>query len=362
MTLGTLAFRREGGCLLRVKVEGVFDFTISKHRLQARIATIRGFLMPVYKTVFYFEGFQANPGRTASSVVSWTETWYQTNTGIDNALAVALRRDNNSFISYRTEMLHALYMMKWVRCSDVDNPKLTKIAPITPAAAGKLGAIPEADGGRIVLAAGRDSTAAQVSCVVEVDFVRLPAGENDVTHHRRSGLRGLPNTLINGNIMRETGGGFQALRSFCDWIARHETGIVNPRFPISLWQIRYERRPIVRSGITALVIHPDNKRQIQLTAPLGALTRGQKVIVQNTTGIKGVNRIWTVLADQANPGPYTLGQSRTDLAGVYSANSGSCHVVRYDYGPCDQYTMIGLRNRKIGSSPFGRTRGRRRVS
>lgn len=318
--------------------------------------------MPFQRVTFFFEGMQVNTNRTASSVVSWTETWYLNKGTPDQALQFALARDENSWMHRRASFLHALYAIKWIRASDVDNPRLTKVAGVNPAFPGKCGTPNEDNGGRLGLVIGGQTTAAQTNCAVEVDMVRLPGADGDITHHRRSMFRGLPNTMINGNILREEGDGFTRMVNFLRWIARGETGSTQPRLAISDWMIRYEAQPIVRVPITALAINALNPRMVDLTASLGNQTKNKKIILQNTQGIQGANRIWTLSANANDPGPYKLGKARNNLAGTWVAGSGSCHVVTYTYGPLDQFTIIGLRNKKFGSSPFGRTRGRRRAS
>lgn len=315
--------------------------------------------MATYKTSFFFEGFQANPGRTASSVVSWTETWYQTAGTVDQALAFGLSQAPGDFAKKRAGILHALYALKWCRVSNVANPRETKVAAFNPAVGGELGIPPESGGGRLILTTGAMSTAAQINCAVEVDFVVMPIEPTDITHHRRFLLRGLPKSLINGNILNEAGEGWNGLVAFCNFMGRGPAPILNNAALPGRWQMQLIQQPIAKMPITALTINPANSRQIRVTAALGAVPQNKRVTIQGATGIRGLNRIWTCVATTAAP-PYALAKSSFNLAGVWDDGTGVVFVNNYQYVAPAQYTLIGLRMKKVGSSPFGRTRGRRR--
>jgi hypothetical protein len=329
--------------------------------MQGLFPAVRRF--PVaFKCTFFFEGLQANPGRTASAVMAWTETWYRTDLNdIDQMLASCLNTAVNSYLGKRSAMLHALYAIKWVRVSDTGNPRLTKLGAVNPAQGGQLGAPAEADGGRLALVQGIATTAAQLNCAVEVDFSKLPGPGGDITHHRRFAIRGLPRSIINGNILNENGEGMNALVGFSNYIGRG----ASPNFPAvgfpCPYKIQYQVHPLTNVPITGLTIAVGNPRQIVLTAALGPLALNDRVEIRNATGIRGTNRIWTVAQAAAGP-PYTLAKSRFNLAGAWDANSGLAHKITYAYGAADEYTIIGLRNRKFGGGVFGRTRGRRRAS
>lgn len=310
-----------------------------------------------YKTTFFFEGMQPNVGSTASSIVSWTETWYRIGTSVDEALSFARRVDAGSFLQLRLGFMHALYMCKWVRVSNDAVPGETKLAHVAGSPGGNLGG---GTGDRIVVS-GDAATAAQINCCVLVDFVSLPTVANERAHHRRVLLRGLPKSMLNGNILSEVGAGFTALLRFCDFIGRGRA----PNFPaagaFSPWLIRFQAPAQVFQPITALATVAGNNRQIIISAALPAAVRGRKVQIRGVSTPRGVNRIWTIMTDSVG-GAYTLGRSRFDLAGAWVPGQGQANLITPAYRAADQYTVIGLRTKHTGSSPFGRTRGRRRAS
>lgn len=315
--------------------------------------------MAVYKTTWFFEGIQPAANRAASSVSAWTETWYQTTTGnVDAALNTAITLVEGSWVSLRLGFLHALYQLKWCRVSDVNNPRLTKVAAIPGGPSGRVGPI---NHGRLDLT--QLIEAAQVNCCVLCDVTVLPTAPGDRTHHRRILLRGLGSSMIDGNCLNTTSPAFRALVRFLNYVARGESPNVPKPAQVPYWQIRVQNFAVPYMTLPVpggLVINPVNDRQIVVNAPLGALTTNSRVTVRGVTSPRGVNKVWTYLSGPPG-GPYVFGKTRFDLAGLWSSN-GSIQVVTPLYFPADQYTIIGMRDKHTGSSPFVRTRGRRRAA
>lgn len=306
----------------------------------------------IYKCTWFFDGVQANPGTTAPSYVGWTETWYRSATTIEDALVTMRSRAISSWVTRRCSFLAGSYRIRWVRASAVANPRLTKTAALLVPEVGTVPLLAP-----VIPKVAQD--AAQVNCCILVDFYAPPQNETDRAHHRRALLRGLPVSLINQNIINEGSPLFDPLLTFCGLIGRVRAPGVANNPSDSGWLIRTNNNVPPFVANTGLVINPANARQITLTAPLGALTRGAKVTVRGVTFPRGVNRVWTVLiSPQTTPGQYVLGTARNDLSGAWNS-TGTSWVNAYQYLAPSQYLIIGLRDRHTGR-PFNLTRGRRR--
>jgi hypothetical protein len=263
----------------------------------------------------------------------------------------------NSWLYRRLAFLHALYQCKWVRCSNDANPRETKVAANLMLQRGPIG---YAVGGG--LTPYNPATAAQVNCCVLADLAVLPTAIGDRTHHRRILLRGLPQSMINGNTLNEGGAGYNGLINFLNLVARGRS----PNFPAggvpSEWRIRFQSPTQAFQQITALTVPVGDPRSIVLSAPLPVGINGARIAVRGVNSPRGVNRIWTIRtpAPTAAGGPYPLQKVKFDIAGAWD-NTGQANLVVPAYAPANQYTLIGLRDKHTGASPFGRTRGRRRA-
>jgi hypothetical protein len=312
--------------------------------------------MPTYKTTWFFEGLQPNLGSTASSVVSWSETWYQTAASVDAALANAISTTPNTWLLKRIAFLHALYAVKWCRVSNDADPRQTKLASIGAANRGPIGYVE--GGGQTPY---NPATAAQVNCCALADLAVLPRDGDTKTHHRRILLRGLPQSMINGNTINELGAGYNGLLSFLNYVGRARS----PNFPQAgaapTWLIRFQSPLQLFQPIGTLAVAA-NLRGLTMSAPLPAAVNGSRIEIRGVVSPQRVNKIWTVrsLAPVAAGGPYNLVRTKFDIVGAWD-NTGSANLIIPAYAPADQYTLIGLRTKHTGSSPFGRTRGRRRA-
>lgn len=315
--------------------------------------------MAEYKTTWFFEGLQQNPGTTANSVVTWTETWYQTATNLDEAIFLAANgNDNNGWVGRRRQFLHALYSIKWVRVSNDANPRETKLSHVMGLQFGEMNYTPNSTGGQAAA-----NTGAQVQCCVLVDVMKLPQGDGDKAHHRRLQLRGLPRSIMDGNVLSENSQAFNKMLGFLNYVARVRTPEPRLGLPVPVWKIRYQNPTAVFVPITALAQTAGNDRSITISAGLPGANHGRRLEIRRVASVAGVNRIWTVRAAAAVPagGPYVLVRSKTPIVGTWVPNDGVAALITPLYGPADQYTIIGLRDRQTGANPFGRTRGRRRA-
>lgn len=307
--------------------------------------------MPNWKVTWFFEGNQVVE-RGASPLVTWTETWYDKNSStIDNALRNAVRRPFG-YAGRRLTFMPDIYRITHVRVSNADNPRDSKFSQIS----GYTGMIPHTLANR---------AAAQVTCCLLVNMTVLPLVAGDITHHRMFLIRGLPNTMINGNELRREAVAFRDCMAFLRWLSFEETpveaaaplGVPNLAANFSnFYGLRYAGQASTVKPITALSVGT-SQRDISVTADLAAVV-GDKVSVTGVTFPRGVNRVWTV-KNVTVPGTYVLGRSRTRLAGTWDANTGTAKKITYQIESPVQFTIVGLRTRQTGKTVFQGPVGRR---
>jgi hypothetical protein len=292
--------------------------------------------MPFYKTTFFFEAFQQSAGFDPGSAVGWTETWYQQSATIDSALTSA---DVFRYVSFRRACLATGYKIQWLRVSQVDNPRLTKIRSL----------------GQSLGTAKGD--AAQVNCCILVDVTALPNGTDTLTHHRRFLMRGLPVDVINQNVISRTGLNWGAFTRFFEHIGLHETGtaLAGP-IDRSAWLIRGLPSTVVRSQMSTLAATAAGN-QISVASAGLTNTLGQRVLLRGVKFPYFINRVWTDVGAGIGAGERLLAKSRKHIAGTWDG-SGSLTPLNYVYIGGSQYVLIGLRNRETGR-PSHLTRGRR---
>ena len=302
--------------------------------------------MPEYKTTFFFEGAQKQLGIGGNSTVGFTETWYQTTTDLERALTRALLPGN--YISPRVQCLPRTLTITWVRVSEVDNPRATKVGY-----SGQDGALVDPMNNRFEQGLG------QITCAVLADFTVLPGVAGTSGHHRRFLLRGLTPALTDNNVINPASLQYPKIRQFLDWLGKHQL----PADPIpaflGLWHIRCNIDPVVEVNITGLVpsVLGPTLIDVTLQAPT-ALAIGTKVRISGCKFPRGVNREWTVYQQIGALGAqYTLSKSRFAIAGTFQPPA----VLRqpaFAYVPPNQYVIVGLRERKTGR-PSRLPRGRR---
>lgn len=332
-----------------------------------------------YRTQFFFEGVQAARSYS-SSMVGWVETWYFTSSrAIDEAI---MDQAIDQYILKRRAFMPSLYRIVWVRMSDVANPRSTKTKAVFAGAglySGPPTNLPEMvtlpDGStRPVQPQGGPTVnpnvaSAQVTCAVLVDFMRRgreagapPELPPEPSHHRRFLIRGLPADIMNGNVISTFSQSFSRLTAFLDYLGIHESAVPPAAGAVaSPFKLRFLHPTSLRTyPITNLVVHPDNHRRVDLTATnLPATAKGDRVQIAGVKEMDRVNRFWTVVTNGALGGPTLLGTAKRDINGGPGV-SGYARINKYDYGPADQYLIIGLRTKSTGR-PFRLTRGRRRV-
>lgn len=309
--------------------------------------------MPAYAVTWFFEGLQAANVIGRNFACGWTETWYSSpdTANVEAALSSAMFGPN--YLDLRLACLSNIYRVPWVRASNVNNPRDSKVAHLL----NKVGLI---DG-----AAGTNSEPMQVQCALLVDFFAPPiAASNppDHAHHRRFLLRGLDGSVASGNVIASIAS-IAAHKAFFDKMGAHETGT---GLPPGFVQALFGRMRVVDQNgrpkvpITAMTtLAPPNNRVIELTAALGALNFGDKIQITGVNSPQGVNRIWTVLETAAAP-PYKLGGPRRIFAGTFGG-LGRAQKIVYTTVPITQWTLIGLSSRDTGV-PFRPLRGRARAS
>lgn len=313
--------------------------------------------MATYRITWFFEGYQASVGFGENMNVGWTESWYLDEPGnLDAALRVACRPRGDNWIPKRLAFLHPVYEISAVRAVDVDDPRKSKSVFLHDR--GRLGNTENLDKGN----ASSPDFPAQVTCALLVDITRLPLQPTEPAHHKRLLLRGLPQGAINGNVLSSTGRFQNPITRFLDYVGRVNTvslvtgGNAVPA-PVPIWKLRYrDPAQAVYVPITSLANPAGSVFQLSVGASMGALTKGDRVNIIGVTSPRGANRVWTV-QQTALLGPYLLGTAKRELQGEWS-NTGQIAKLKYQYGPADQYNIIGMRVRHTGR-PFARTRGRR---
>lgn len=303
--------------------------------------------MANWKVTFFFESLQQATFGVGSSL-GWTETWFLPyNRPIDDVFA---HPDVTKYVELRRACLASIYRLSFVRVTDDNHPRYTKLQAL-PAAFGNIKA--------------SDSKPAQVQCAVLVDFARLPLGDvaNEPVHHRRFLMRGLPADIIDGNVLKTSVPEWSSIKAFLDYFGRHETGtpIPAPADVRSAMGIRYLNPAQTAKQISQANVNQLNNQLLDITAPGIIVTAGQKVRVTGVTPATQFNRIWTATADSAGtPATVIVGKTRKPMPPTLTytgPGKGMALAVLYSYGLIDQYTVIGLRNKRTGRL-FRQLRGR----
>lgn len=311
--------------------------------------------MATYKVTWFFEGVQQGT-TTSSANVGWTETWYydQATGGIDSVLQQARNVTPLTYLGKRLAFMDDIYRCVWVRASQVDNPRLTKTAGLAGLTRG----------GWIHYAPGVGfANAAQITCACLVDFYASPIENGDASHHRRFLIRALPSAMINGNVIDEGTEAFRRFLEFCNFLGRGRAPVGPPNAgnPLGIYLLRARNKATnIEVPVNGLVIQ-DNQRVIEVLTALVPPLVGTTVNLRGVGFPRGVNRVWTVLGTDVIGGvtKLTLGRSRIRLAGDWDG-TGFVRRAQYQYRAPEQYTVIGLRTKKIGR-PFRLTRGRARA-
>ncbi len=299
-----------------------------------------------YRVTFFFETQQrAIQGSGVS--LGWTESWYKTSA--DTLQTVITDLDILTYIALRTAFMPALYRISFVRVNDEDNPRRFKIRGIGPEGQGK-----------VVLST--TDLPIQVQCAILVDLERMPLEAAEKAHHRRFLVRGLPNEVVNGNVLEPFGPMWRHIRKFLDFVGNEDISVKRTegvgRFT---WGIKYRNPTATKHIISqAQPQMADAQRLLVTAAGMGDFLPGTRATVQGIKSPRNFNKTWLVT------GTTTIGaetflvleRSRERLQGEYSGpGTGVIIPAVFLYGQVDQYVIIGLRVKKTGRS-FHLLRGR----
>lgn len=306
------------------------------------------------KVTFFLESVQS-AGAYASASLGWTETWYGFG-GPGTLDGWLTAPDVEQYILLRRRCLPANYRIAWLRVSDEANPRAFKLRALFNKYGSAIDYTLEYQQQLVGTARG------QVQCALLVDMARLPTAANEVTHHRRFLLRALPADVINGNILNVGGPNWNAILAFFQFMGNHETaGRPSGTSPsTTTLGVKYQD-PGSAGWITlpAVSATPGDARSITVAADVGASAR--RIRIRRVPDVaRDLNRTWTVMSRTAGAaGPSILGRAKRDLQNqVYSGvGPGQYEVVAPLYGIFNQYTIIGLRNKKTGRL-FRQLRGR----
>jgi hypothetical protein len=295
--------------------------------------------MADYKITFFFEGEQPSLGAGTGAAVGWTETWYLESE--QDISTVSDATDILIYIQMRLRFLPNLYRVTFVRTSQEGNVRNVKVrSPLT-------------SNGYVT------TPAAQVTCAILVDFTAPPFGLGDHAHHRRMLIRGLPVSLLSGNVINRADVTFQRLVDFLQYIslgAIPRDVFPNPRPKAR--RIKFIPATTEEVPISNLTVSPNNVHQITVTAAILPGPNFGRVKIRGVHLPYNVNRVWTQLNTViGTPNTSILGRSRKVLSGNWS-NDGFIQLADYAYGLPDQYLIIGPRVRNTGR-PSHLTRGRR---
>lgn len=296
--------------------------------------------MPNYKVSFFFESAQqADLGTDAG--LGWTETWYGTFGG--SFQAAFNDQDVQKYMQLRLACMPSIYRLAFVRISNEALPRSFKVFAVTNG----YGSFPAVH-------------AAQVQCCMLLD---LETTSEDLTRsvHRKFLMRGMDRRAINGNVLNLGGPSLPATWRFLDFIAGHNSTLPrNPAVDHAQWLgMRYQTTQgrTKASDIAVTVAVPNT---FGFSPDIPDVAEGDRVVISGVPDYPLLNRIWKVVLQL--PGQSTrLGISKRPLAHGYNLPLGGnafAKKVVYGYTKLNQYSFIGLKNKKTGSS-FRRLRGKR---
>ena len=317
--------------------------------------------MSFYKVIFFFESEQQALFGAGSSL-GWTETWYTTDqTGAADSLdSVGTSNDVIQYLLLRAGCLPVIYRISFIRVSKEGNPRAYKIFDV-PNKFGNIAGLAALKGGAPAALAP-----AQVNCALLVDFMKLPGSTpGEPAHHKKFLMRGVPGQIINGNIIDNQVAEWSLVTKFLNFVGKKIAGGAVGAPSAAILGLRFEDPTQVYVPLTGMVIGgigPPDKRLMSVTGVgLPALARGDHVTIKGSPDGR-LNRNWTNLSGAAG-GPYTLGTLRKPYPGDSFTFAGpgvpAMRPVKFSYGLCDQYTIIGMRNKKTGRV-FRQLRGRSR--
>lgn len=326
-------------------------------------------MINLYRIDWHFTTVQeAAVGRDAT--YGWVETWGRRAASIDAALLFAGDTGADSWLVRRRAFLASLYRVAFVTAtaicvaegegSGLPAPPLTKTLTLYN------------QSGTAFLNEGvpLGVPALPVSTAVNVQATRLPGGADPIAHHKKFWLRGLPTTMVNGNILRPTADAYINMLRFLNLVANHETGgAVN--LVASPWDMWYQQPDLIIPATPLFDVTVNNNSRrfpIITTAGLGVpvgFVRGARVQIRGVTQPPGLNRSWKIqqILEAAPNQTFTLGKAQRDLypttqVAFEGFPGATVRLRRLLFGPADQYSILKLGTKKTGRPP-SLTRGRR---
>lgn len=313
------------------------------------------------KITFFFEGVQA-ANRYASASLGWTETFYGSGAPatVDAWLTAP---DVIAYIQLRRQTLPRIYRIAWLRVSDEANPRNFKIMAINSATGVAL--TPGITTQSQVVA----NSYGQVQCALLVDLVHLQDNPTDHTHHRKFLMRALPADVIQGNVLNADAPNWPTIVNFLNWLANHESGaaVIPPGSTFggfalnSTLGLKYQNPALnTWNALGAVTPVAGDPRSIDVAGNLGPLA-GRVRIRRAPDANRFLNRVWSIAALTGGPPPTAtiLGRAKKDITFDAYTPPGPAQwqLASPLYHIFEQYTIIGLRNKKTGKL-FRQLRGR----
>lgn len=321
------------------------------------------------RVTFFFE-YLSSAIQYASAALGWTETFYGKDPGggptasLDGWLN---HPDLANYVNMRRTLLYKDYRIAWVRVTDETNPRSFKVAALE----NKKGLIEASrkEGETVV-----ENTVGQVNCALLVDLVRLPVAGGEASHHRRFLIRAIPADVIGGNVVNTEGFSWANVKNFLNWLANHETGALpraqnaRPPAPATSWNatlgLKFQAAAnLPYTAAPGVTVSPGDKRVITVAENLPGTVRVTEYTFRDFPDkSRAFNRTWRLLFHQVGPPAVSvLGATRRDMSAddYVVPGPGRYRMVVPDYGLFNQYTIIGLRNKKTGRL-FRQLRGRSR--
>jgi hypothetical protein len=297
----------------------------------------------IWRHVYFFESIQPAVGAGHGSAKGWTEVVYvaNNNTDIEVELNYAL---NTDWVSRRSLFMSEFCSISWVRVNRIGQRNV------------KVGNVGIGGGGFSA------DPGAQTTCAVLVDFTAPPIGvaPDNASHRRNYLLRGLPTTIMRGDVLLTASPAFGLLQNFCRFMANQINDVVpipgaaGPGLPNII--IPYDNPNNDWQAITAVPVIAN--RSFSITAALGPITSADHVRIRRVGVPRQLNGLFS--SQGASPGPnYILGRTRRPIVGAWSGD-GQARLVQTWGAPIKNFLIIGLRTKKTGR-PFRQPAGRARA-
>lgn len=318
--------------------------------------------MAKFKITFFFESHQeADIGAGVS--LGWTETWYRQDDSLTSLDAIITNNHVTAiYPSKRLSFMSSCYRLSFVRVSE--EPEFGLLS--TP---GRY-KIMAYQGNMFGHISPSQAPGAQVQCAVMADIQKLPGSSTDKSHHRKLLLRGLPRTLISCNVINVNSSYWPLVVDFLDYVGHKASGKPDPSPDVTPWfMMRYHdyanTAPVLVEYLTASA---QDQHLLLVSPSIPGLTVASRDKVR-LSGVQApfqfANKTWNFIRYDNFGVParagMVLGRSRHILPlenePGESGFLGKMVQVRYAYGPANQYTVIGLRNKKTGRV-FRQLRGR----